>query len=59
MLIEFDREVDVEWVTQKLLQMEWWMAAPCHLECVLVGDEERPTVQERKLGGSRDRPRVG
>ena len=24
-LIEFDSEVDVEWVVQKLLRMEWWM----------------------------------
>ena len=23
--IEFDSEVDVEWVAQKLLRMEWWM----------------------------------
>ena len=39
-LIEYDLEVDVEWVTQKLLWMEWWMGAPCHLECVLVSDKE-------------------
>ena len=25
MVIEFDREVDVDWVAQKLLSMEWWM----------------------------------
>ena len=24
-LIEFDSEVDVEWVAQKLLRIEWWM----------------------------------
>ena len=26
-LIEFDGKVDVEWVAQKLLRMEWWMEA--------------------------------
>ena len=25
MLREFDSKVDVEWVAQKLLRMEWWM----------------------------------
>ena len=39
-LIEFDGEVDVEWVAQKLLRMEWWMGVPCHLECVPCSDEE-------------------
>ena len=32
MLIKFDSKVDVEWVAQKLLQMLWWMEAPCHQE---------------------------
>ena len=35
-LIEFD----VEWVVQKLLRMEWWMGAPCNLQCVPCSDEE-------------------
>ena len=39
-LIEFDREVDVRWVAQKLLRMEWWMGALCYLECNPCGDEE-------------------
>ena len=34
MLREFDSTVDVEWVAQKLLRMEWWIRAPCHLECI-------------------------
>ena len=39
-LIEFDSEVDVEWVVQKLLMMEQWMEASCNLGCVPCGDEE-------------------
>ena len=39
-LIEFDSEADVEWVAQKLLRMEWWMGAPCNLECVTYSNEE-------------------
>ena len=39
-LIEFDSEVDVGWVAQKLSRMEWWMGAPCHFECVHCSDEE-------------------
>ena len=38
-LIEVDSEADVEWVAQKLLSMEWWMGAPCNLECVPCSDE--------------------
>ena len=38
-LIEFDSKVDVEWVAQKLLRVEWWVA-PCHLKCVPCSDEE-------------------
>ena len=40
-LIEFDGEVDVEWVVQKLLRMEEWMGAPCNLGCVPCSNEER------------------
>ena len=40
MLIKFDSEVDVEWVAQKVLQMEWWMEAPCYLECVPCSSNE-------------------
>ena len=39
-LIEFDNAVDVEWVAQKLLSMEWWMGALCHLECIPCSDED-------------------
>ena len=39
-LIEFDSEVDVEWVAQKLLRIEWWMGAPCHLECAPCSNKE-------------------
>ena len=39
-LIEFDGEVDVQWVAPKLLRMEWWMGGPCHLECVPCSDAE-------------------
>ena len=40
MLIEFDSAVDVEWVAQKLLRMEWWMETLCHLECICCSDED-------------------
>ena len=39
-LIEFNSGVDVEWVVQKLLRMEWLMGAPCNFECVPCSDEE-------------------
>ena len=39
-LIDFDSEVDVEWVVQKLLRMQWWIGAPCNLECVPCSEEE-------------------
>ena len=39
-LIEFDSEVDVGWVAQKLLRMEWWMGAPCNLEGVPCSNEQ-------------------
>ena len=39
-LIEFDSEVDVERVVQKLLRIEWWMGAPCNLECIPCSDKE-------------------
>ena len=26
--------MDEEWVTQKLLRMEWWIGTPCHLACI-------------------------
>ena len=32
-LIEFESEVDVEWVAQKLLRMVWWMGVPCNFQC--------------------------
>ena len=35
LLTEFDSEVDMEWVAQKLLRMEWLMGAPCNLMCSL------------------------
>ena len=35
-LIEFDGKIDVEWVAQKLLRMEWWISAPCNLECIMM-----------------------
>ena len=35
-LIMFDSDVDVGWVVQKLLRMEWWMGAPCNLKCAPV-----------------------
>ena len=38
-LIEFNREVDVRWVAQKLFRMEWWKDAPCHLEYVPCSNE--------------------
>ena len=38
-LIEFDSEVDVEWVAQKLLRMEWQMGAGSNFECVPCSDE--------------------
>ena len=38
-LIEFDSEVDVGWVVQKLFRMEWWMGAPCNLGCVPCSNE--------------------
>ena len=41
MLIEFDNEVDVQWVAQKLLWKEWWIGAPCHIESVPCGSDER------------------
>ena len=39
-LIQFDSEVNVEWVALKLLRMEWWMGASCNLECVPCSGEE-------------------
>ena len=39
-LIEYDSEIDVEWVAWKLLRMKWWMGAPCNLECVPCSNEE-------------------
>ena len=30
-LIEFDIKVDMEWVVQQLLKMEWWMGVPHNL----------------------------
>ena len=39
-LIEFDSEVNVEWVVQKLFRMEWLMGAPCNLGCAPCNDEE-------------------
>ena len=39
-LIEFDSIMDVEWVVQKLLRMEWWMGALCHLEYIPCSDED-------------------
>ena len=39
-LLEIDSKVDVEWVVQKLLRMEGWKRAPCHLECVSCSNEE-------------------
>ena len=39
-LIELDSELDVEWVVQKPLRIEWWRGAPCNLECVPCSDEE-------------------
>ena len=40
MLIEFDSAMDVEWVAQKLLSMEWLMGAPYHLEYIPCSDED-------------------
>ena len=54
-LIEFDSKADVEWVSQKLLRMEWWMGASCNLKCVPCTDEEG--LQQLK-GGEGIAPRV-
>ena len=40
MLIEFDSALDVEWIAQTLLRMEWWMGAQCHLECIPCSNED-------------------
>ena len=39
-LVEFDSAVDVKWVAQKLLRMEWGMGAPCHLEYIPCSHED-------------------
>ena len=39
-LIESDSEVDVEWVVQRLLKIEWWMGTQCNIECLACSDEE-------------------
>ena len=39
-LIEFDSEVDVEWVVHRLLRIEWCMEVQCDLECLPCSDEE-------------------
>ena len=48
-LIEFDSAVDVEWVAQKLLRMEWWMSAQCYLECIPCSGED--SLWEFRGGG--------
>ena len=54
-MIQFDSEDDVEWVAQNQLRMEWWMGAPCDLECVLCSDKQR--LQQFR-GGEWVAPRV-
>ena len=58
-LILFGSEVDVEWVAQKLLRMEWWMGASCNLECIPCSNKEgASTVQGRGISGPKGRFRV-
>ena len=38
--MEFNSAMNVEWVALKLLRLEWWMKAPCHLEHIPCSDED-------------------
>ena len=39
-LIKLDSPVEMEWVAQKLIRVEWWMWFPCHIKCILCSDKD-------------------